>query len=174
MQAQAQSAQRRQQHRLGGRASHMPSPPHGRAQRSRPQPKARRPRASKPRRAKRAQPRPHAPRPPARNFFRAHARVLLTRARSSAGAEAQNFFRQGVKKSLPWGPGRKYRAGLKIGENAKRGLGERRRAYKGQKRDWPGRDIAGAGKAQRARERPWRRSAAETGRRPGAGEPEEK
>ena len=28
---------------------------------------------------------------------------------------------------------------MKIGENAKRGLGERRRAYKGRERDWPGR-----------------------------------
>ena len=63
---------------------------------------------------------------------------------------------------------------MKIGENAKKGPGERRQAYKGQERDWTGRDIAGARRAQRARERPWRRAAAETGRRPGAGEPEEK
>lgn len=27
---------------------------------------------------------------------------------------------------------------MKIGENAKRSLGERRRAYKGRERDWPG------------------------------------
>lgn len=63
---------------------------------------------------------------------------------------------------------------MKIRENTKRGLGECRRPYKGRGWGCPGRGIAGAGRAQRARERPWRRSVAGTERGAGAGSPEGK
>lgn len=60
----------------------------------------------------------------------ARAKVLAARRSIPAGAEAQNFFRQGVKKSLPWGPDEKQKGGQKCDKGAGRGAASGKRAQK--------------------------------------------